>query len=320
MRVGIVWSVVVLVLAGCSSGRGPAPVENRAVGKSTTVPVQRAGALPSSATSAPAPDGFYRVRKGDTLIGISLDHGVAWRDLAAWNQIDNPNLIEVDQLLRVKPPASARVASNSGGQTQGAAEKTASAEPRPMEIRPIAPGASGGQGGQAGTSAASGSVAAARPSSGPPPQSSTQAPGPQTSAAQPSAQSQSSASRPASDAIGLSWPSSGRVITQFAEPGYKGIAISGAEGDPILAAGDGRVVYSGSGLRGYGNLVIVKHDGDFLTAYAHNKTILVTEGQTVKRGQKIAELGRTDSDIPKLHFEVRRSGKPVDPLKYLAQR
>jgi lipoprotein NlpD len=96
--------------------------------------------------------------------------------------------------------------------------------------------------------------------------------------------------------------------------------LSGAEGDPVLAAGDGRVVYSGSGLRGYGNLVIVKHEGDFLTAYAHNRSILVSEGQTVKRGQKIAELGKTDSEIPKLHFEVRRAGKPVDPMKYLAQR
>jgi lipoprotein NlpD len=110
------------------------------------------------------------------------------------------------------------------------------------------------------------------------------------------------------------------VITQFSDPGYKGLALSGAEGDPVLAAGDGRVVYSGSGLRGYGNLVIVKHEGDFLTAYAHNRSILVSEGQTVKRGQKIAELGKTDSEIPKLHFEVRRAGKPVDPMKYLAQR
>jgi lipoprotein NlpD len=122
------------------------------------------------------------------------------------------------------------------------------------------------------------------------------------------------------ETISLSWPGRGQVITQFADPGYKGIALSGAEGDPVLAAGDGRVVYSGSGLRGYGNLVIVKHEGDFLTAYAHNRSILVSEGQTVKRGQKIAELGKTDSEIPKLHFEVRRAGKPVDPMKYLAQR
>jgi lipoprotein NlpD len=124
----------------------------------------------------------------------------------------------------------------------------------------------------------------------------------------------------AAEGITLSWPAKGNVITQFADPGYKGIALSGSEGDPVSAAADGRVVYSGNGLRGYGNLVIVKHDGDFLTAYAHNKSILVTEGQQVKRGQKIAELGKTDSDQPKLHFEVRKSGKPVDPLKFLAQR
>lgn len=109
-------------------------------------------------------------------------------------------------------------------------------------------------------------------------------------------------------------------MTQFADPGYKGIALEGAEGDPVMAANDGRVVYSGSGLRGYGNLVIVKHEGDFLTAYAHNKSILVKEGQAVKRGQKIAELGSTDSDVAKLHFEVRKAGKPVDPLTYLPPR
>ena len=288
LRLCAVWTAAGLVLAACSTSRGPAPVESRAVGKPGAAAIQRAGALPAPTPSVPVPDGFYRVRKGDTLIGISLDHGVAWRDLAAWNEIDKPNQIEVDQLLRVRPPASSRAASTSTEKPQG-------------------------------------QTAAARPLQGPaaqPPQPLTKAPGPQASATvtAPSPQPPASASRPVPEFIGLSWPSSGQVITQFAEPGYKGIAIAGVEGDPILAAGDGRVVYSGSGLRGYGNLVIVKHEGDFLTAYAHNKTILVAEGQTVKRGQKIAELGKTDSDVPKLHFEVRRSGKPVDPLKYLAQR
>ena len=318
MRVGIVWAVALLGLAACSSSRGPAPVESRAVGKSGAVPVQRAGALAASAASAPVPDGFYRVRKGDTLIGISLDHGVAWRDLAAWNQIDKPNLIEVDQLIRVKPPPASRAGGTPVGQSQPATEKAAAGDQRPMEIRPIGPVGSSGSGGSGGPT---GQIASARPSSGAAAQAPVQPSGSTTSTAQASAsQPSGSAPRSLAESINLSWPSSGQVITQFAEPGYKGIAISGAEGDPILAAGDGRVVYSGSGLRGYGNLVIVKHDGDFLTAYAHNKSILVAEGQTVKRGQKIAELGRTDSDIPKLHFEVRRSGKPVDPLKYLAQR
>lgn len=294
LRLCTVWTFAGLVLAACSTSRGPAPVESRAVGKPGAVAIQRAGALPTPTPSVPVPDGFYRVRKGDTLIGISLDHGVAWRDLAAWNEIDKPNQIEVDQVLRVKPPASSRAASSSAEKPQG---QTAAARPLPGPVAQPA---------QPSTKALS-------------PQASATATAP-TAPTAPSPQSLTPAARPVPESIGLSWPSPGQVITQFAEPGYKGIAIAGAEGDPILAAGDGRVVYSGSGLRGYGNLVIVKHDGDFLTAYAHNKTILVAEGQTVKRGQKIAELGKTDSDIPKLHFEVRRSGKPVDPLKYLAQR
>ncbi|MBU3725450.1 MAG: LysM peptidoglycan-binding domain-containing protein [Burkholderiaceae bacterium] len=308
MRVGVTGLAAVLVLSACSSSRGPAPVESRSVAKPGAVPVQRAGALLGSAApavSAPSvlvPDGFYRIRKGDTLIGISLDHGIAWRDLAAWNQIENPNLIEVDQLIRIKPPSGSRNAAASTPQSQTAAEKTTPSDQRLAEIRPIGP---------------TGSLASARPAPVPAQPSGTQAAAPQATAPQ-SANAQPP--RQIADAISLSWPSSGQVITQFADPGYKGIAIAGAEGDPILAAGDGRVVYSGSGLRGYGNLVIVKHEGDFLTAYAHNKSILVAEGQTVKRGQKIAELGKSDSEIPKLHFEVRRSGKPVDPLKYLAQR
>lgn len=267
-----------VLVVGCSSPKYPAPVESRSVSKSKSgYAMSRSSpsaAAAPAAPAAPAPDGFYRVRRGDTLIGISLDHGVGWREIAAWNQIDNPNLIEVDQLLRVRPPASTSVA---------AAPRSAPDPKQATEIRPLA---------------------AAKPAPSP----------------QPAAPAAAAPAAKAADGIQLAWPAQGQVITQFADPGYKGIALAGTEGDPILAAGDGRVVYSGNGLRGYGNLVIVKHDGDFLTAYAHNKSILVSEGQSVKRGQKIAELGKTDSDVPKLHFEVRRSGKPVDPLKFLAQR
>ena len=106
-------------------------------------------------------------------------------------------------------------------------------------------------------------------------------------------------------------------MTQFADPGYKGIALSGAEGDPVTAAADGRVVYSGNGLRGYGNLVIVKHDNTYLTAYAHNSKLLVKEGDSVRKGQRIAEMGDTDTNSPKLHFELRVNGKPVNPTPYL---
>ena len=295
----LVLAAAVLVVVGCAPSRVPAPVESRTIQKSKSVTKPGASEIrPSS--SEPVPAGFYRVRKGDTLIGISLDHGVSWRDIADWNGIVNPNLIEVDQVLRVRPPAgAARIASAPASAPTAATPASPSAGSGPTEVRPLA--------------------------------SQSQSPRSQPRVAEPAAsqssvaQVQPPASQPvntaaASGAPSLSWPSNGRIITQFADPGYKGIAFSGQEGDPVLAAGDGRVVYSGSGLRGYGNLVIVKHEGDFLTAYAHNRKILVNEGQAVKRGQQIAELGSTDSEIPKLHFEVRLSGKPVDPMRYLAQR
>jgi lipoprotein NlpD len=288
-------AAMIVLVAGCAPSKVPAPVENRTVFK--TKPSTKAGASEIRASSTdPVPSGFYRVRKGDTLIGISLDHGVSWRDLADWNGLQNPNLIEVDQLIRINPPgAESRVASVSPRSAPAAPSAPATST---TEVRPINPGQS-----QSPSMSQSQPSAQALPPSSP----------------QPAKQTASAAASASGSPI-LSWPSNGRVITQFADPGYKGVALSGQEGDPVFAAGDGRVVYSGSGLRGYGNLVIVKHDGDFLTAYAHNRKILVNEGQTVKRGQQIAELGSTDSDIPKLHFEVRLSGKPVDPMRYLAQR
>ena len=119
---------------------------------------------------------------------------------------------------------------------------------------------------------------------------------------------------------GMILNTSGKVIAAFNETSSKGVDLAGKPGDPVLAAAGGRVVYAGTGLRGYGKLVIVKHDNSFLSAYAHNQSLLVKEGQAVSKGQKIAELGDTDSDRPKLHFEIRRQGKPVDPGKYLPPR
>jgi lipoprotein NlpD len=110
------------------------------------------------------------------------------------------------------------------------------------------------------------------------------------------------------------------VVASFDEGKNKGVSISGKVGDPVLAAADGRVVYAGAGLRGYGNLIILKHNNTFLTAYAHNQALLVREDQTVKQGQRIAEMGSSDADRVKLHFEVRRQGKPVDPVSYLPKR
>ena len=124
----------------------------------------------------------------------------------------------------------------------------------------------------------------------------------------------------AEDDISFIWPASGSLIAGFDEARNKGYDIAGKAGDPVYAAADGRVVYAGAGLRGYGNLIILKHNNTFLTAYAHNQTLLVKEDQTVKRGQKIAEMGNTDADRVKLHFEIRKQGKPVDPARYLPPR
>ena len=121
------------------------------------------------------------------------------------------------------------------------------------------------------------------------------------------------------DSVDWAWPAPGRVIETF-ESNTKGLAIGGRMGEPVMAAAGGRVVYSGSGLPGYGQLVIIKHNDVYLSAYAHNSRILVKEGEAVKRGQKIAELGATDADRPKLHFEIRRAGKPIDPLPFLPER
>ena len=130
-----------------------------------------------------------------------------------------------------------------------------------------------------------------------------------------------SASSPAvADTPSFAWPANGQVIAGFDEAKNKGIDIAGKAGDPVLAASDGQVVYAGAGLRGYGNLVIVKHNNTYLTAYAHNQKLLVKEDQKVGRGEKIAEMGSTDADRVKLHFEVRRQGKPVDPAKFLSTR
>lgn len=150
------------------------------------------------------------------------------------------------------------------------------------------------------------------------------APAPKSAASAPTA---SASSVPAShapaaraeDAV-FAWPAKGQVLAGFDEAKNKGIDIAGKAGDPVLAAADGQVVYAGAGLRGYGNLIIVKHDNTFLTAYAHNQKLLVKEDQKVRKGDKIAEMGNSDADRVKLHFEVRKQGKPVDPSKYLAAR
>jgi lipoprotein NlpD len=211
--------------------------------------------------------GYYTVKPGDTLIRIGMDNGQSWRDIIRWNKLDNPNLIETGQVLRVAPPApEVAVARPATSATATAPMSAASAPSLPATTPAVAPAA-------------------------------------------PSA---------AEDAISFQWPARGNLISGFDESKNKGLDIGGKVGDPVLAAADGRVVYAGAGLRGYGNLIILKHNNTYLTAYAHNQTLLVKEDQVIKRGQKIAEMGNSDADQVKLHFEIRRQGKPVDPAKYLS--
>ena len=233
--------------------------------------------------------GYYTVKVGDTLVRIGLETGQNWRDLARWNNIDNPNVLEVGSVLRVTPPAS-----EVGVAVARPVAPAPRVESRPLEARPGAGAAS------SGSSAPGPSTAVAAPAAPPPPSP--------------------PASREGDGNIAWSWPAAGPVTTGFDEVRSKGLSIAGKSGDPVLAAADGRVVYAGSGLRGYGNLVIVKHNAIYLSAYAHNQTLLVKEDQVVRRGQKIAEMGSSDTDRVQLHFEVRMKGTPVDPAKVLPPR
>jgi len=303
------WMVIsvlsVCLLAACTSRpRGPIPVEDRVAGQSTSRPVQRVqpqAASDSTRASAPVATsspvsmgpamtgsenagkpGFYSVRPGDTLTKIALDHGQAWRDIAKWNGLDNPNMIEVHQVLRVAPPVMELAANR--------------------QIKPVM---------------AQNPTPANTATSNTPTPTASSAPASSASNAAPSASAPVNVS---DDGMIFAWPHPGPVLAGFDEAKNKGLDFAGKAGDPVLAAGDGKVVYAGSGLRGYGNLVILKHNNTYLTAYAHNQTLLVKEDQSVTKGQRIADMGSSDSDRVKLHFEIRKQGKPVDPAKLLPAR
>jgi len=277
---GLLVAGTLLLVACGTSPTSRAPVEERrtAVSRPAMDPNTVAVKQPPGFENA-GKVGYYTVKPGETLIRIGLETGQNWKDIAAWNNLAQPNQIEVGQVLRVTPPTTTVAAAESNGVVT-----------RPISSSSIA--SSQVQPGQASSAAAKPGVAAA--------------------AAEPAAATES----------GLSWiwPVPGPVLAGFDELKNKGLDLGGAAGEPVLAAAEGRVVYVGAGLRGYGNLIILKHNNTYLTAYAHNKTLLVKEDQVVRKGQKIAEMGNSDADRVKLHFEVRRQGKPVDPLKYLPPR
>ncbi len=229
--------------------------------------------------------GQYIVQRGDTLWAIAFRFGWDWRDLARVNNIRPPHVIYPGQTIRF------------GG----------SRAPQRVATRPAA---------TPPPAAPAGDTIVTTPVPIPPPL--TQ---PVLTPAKPS--TATTPTRPvARSASGWAWPAGGTVIGRFSSNGSlnKGIDIAGELGQPVLAASDGAVVYAGSGLRGYGELVIIKHSDTYVSAYGHNRRLLVQEGQQVKAGQTIAEMGSTGTDRVKLHFEIRRQGKPVDPLQYLPKR
>ncbi|WP_245616666.1 peptidoglycan DD-metalloendopeptidase family protein [Paraburkholderia acidipaludis] len=258
------------LLSACATRLDPAPVVDMSAGTNPNAQAAMAAPGPLAPVAAapvplgPPPPGYYRVRPGDTLYSIARSNGRSGRDLIAWNNLPDPNHIEVDQVLRVVPPGE------GGAMAAAPAPATVSAGPAPAPA--VAP-----------------AVAAA----------------------------DDSAPAPDAGSLALAWPVRGPLLGRFNDSTNKGIDIGGTAGEPVRAATGGRVVYAGNGLRGYGNLVIVKSNATYLTAYAHNRDLKVKEGDTVSKGQVIADMGSTDSDHVMLHFELRRDGKPIDPLRYL---
>lgn len=332
--------LLTLALAACSA-RGPAPVSDRSRPPATQQadvrkPVAAARTTPQI---APSTTGFHTVRRGDTLFAIAFANSLDFRQVAEWNALQSPDLIRVGQVLRLTPPESAV-------QTAAVETEPLTATPLPLpeplpqpqtqpQTQPLAevpllrqPQAILLPYSDVNWAQVSGVAVAEAPAV---PRSPTAASEPAAPPAVKTEQSTAVATKQSAPVAAAAptlsevvenwlWPAEGKLIGRFGAAGGKGIDIAGTRNSPVVAAAPGKVVYSGVGLRGYGQLLIVKHPGEFLSAYAHNEKMLVKEGDTVSAGQKIALMGDSDADRVKLHFEIRQYGKPLDPLKYLPER
>lgn len=318
--------VMALLLAGCATQQQKAPVIERAPGTSRPAAPTPTPTKPAKKTAVTGekdwrPD-TYTVKKGDTLYALGLEFGADYKDIARWNDLSPPYVIKVGQTLKVKetskavePASTAPVAeAATGGAVVTPIKIEAAPQPRTISENTV----------KAETKQA---VATGEPPLKTEPKASKElwseqaaAPAPAAKPVEPAKSPEKAAEKPAAvaddEAIDWGWPTSGKVLSGFTDTN-KGLDIAGDQGQAIVAAAPGKVVYSGSSLRGYGKLVIIKHNKTYLTAYAHNQQILVKEGQEITKGQKIAEMGNTDADRVKLHFEIRKLGKPVDPEKYI---
>jgi lipoprotein NlpD len=327
---------LVALLAACAT-RQPAPVEERTTRPARGAPVATVPVAPA-ATEPDWRPREYTVKRGDTLYKIALDFGLDYRELAAWNGIENANLIREGQSLRLGPPGepaapgAVTTAPLRTVPTPGDAKPAPSASATPL----VVPGPRNADNYKAGPKAfkepyseqalrdaqrlAAAPAAAAAPEPAPVARAAPPAPDARPAPTEPKPAPDAHAAAPAEDdeKLDWAWPAKGKLVGGFADSAsLKGIDVAGTAGQPVTAAAPGKVVYAGTGLRGYGKLIIVKHNATYLSAYAHNRELLVKEGQLVTKGQKIAEMGNTDADQVKLHFEIRRLGKPMDPLKYL---
>ena len=279
LRIALAFTLVAAIAAGCATRSG-APVSDR------SPDARPAPAKPALKPVDTRPD-FYAVRKGDTIYSIALDHGLDYRELAQWNNITDPGVIGIGQQLRLSSPVSAATAA-------------------PFKAAP------GVQGRPIGDTAAAGDNVKTQPRAVRAPYSD------QTYAQLAKPEARPPARDEGGEGVAWDWPASGKVVSTFNDSAkLKGIGIAGKLGQPVLASAPGRVIFSGTGIRGFGKLIVIKHNDTFLSVYAHNNELLVKEGQNVAKGQRIAEMGSTDTDQVKLHFEIRRFGKPVDPVKLL---
>lgn len=303
------FGLIALGLSACSTTRS-VPVNDRTASTSATA-VKPAAARPRTPQIVPSTTGSYTVQRGDTLYAVAFANSLDHREIARWNRIESADRIYVGQVLRLTPPPGAveiqPLDDDPKPSARPLAEPTLLSTPQAV-LLPYS------EANWAQVTSAT-AVATAKPPAAKPLPVAVATP-PVTAAATPA----SASATPGAQVSEWLWPSEGTLAGRFGAAGGKGIDIVGARNTPVIAAASGKVVYSGSGLRGYGHLLIVKHAGEFLSAYAHNETILVKEGDSVTAGQKIALMGDSDADRVELHFEIRRYGKPLNPLDYLPER
>ena len=305
-----VW--VALAVSGCANvgqqdaQAGAASGASAASGVPAAAAVPASGVLAGSSVQPAADDGtplkkspplVYRVKRGDTLARIAQHHHCSVRQLQAWNGLKPSSRLKLGLVLHVASPETVR-AVNSANAAANAAAAAAKAAAASAPAVPLA---------AQQAPAATTSQATA--------QSATPSPAPSAAEAREVAQQ---TSRHA-NGVSLAWPAGGRVVEAFQPGETRGIEIGGKAGDPVRAAADGKVMYAGTGLNSYGSLIIVQHNKDFLTAYSHNRKLLVKIGDIVRQGQQIAEMGDENNSRVSVGFELRRDGKPIDPMPYLPQ-